>query len=183
MLDWGVTVLINGSPSSEFKMDHGLHQMDHGLHQRDPFSPFLFLLVAEALQDIILDTCNEGIFKGVSLSESVLIFTLQYANDALFFGEWSRFDAKKLTYILKCFELGSGLKVNFSKTRLIGGGIPSNEVNAMASTLGCSHDVHPFIYLGFLVGKRMRLCDAWNEVINRFRDRLSSCKAKSLFFW
>nr|GEU80135.1 RNA-directed DNA polymerase, eukaryota, reverse transcriptase zinc-binding domain protein [Tanacetum cinerariifolium] len=94
--------------------------------------------------------------------------------------ECSRFNAKNLTHILKCFEFGSGLKVNFSKSRLFGISIPSNEVEAMASSLGCAHDILTFIYLGLPVSKRMSLCDGWNEVINQFRDRISSWKAKSL---
>ncbi|GKB28200.1 putative RNA-directed DNA polymerase [Tanacetum coccineum] len=169
-----ISVLINGSPSNEFKMERGLRQ-------GDPLSPFLFLLVVEGLQVIILEACNKGIFKGVSLAESgANISLLQYADDALFFGEWSRFNAKNLTHILKCFELGSGLKVKFLKSKLFGIGILSNEVEARASSLGFAHDVLLFLYLGLPVGKRMGLCDGWNEVINRCRDRLSSWKAKSL---
>ncbi|GJQ95271.1 hypothetical protein Tco_0006410 [Tanacetum coccineum] len=86
----------------------------------------------------------------------------------------------KLFRLLFLKLVTKGLKVNFLKSRLFGIGIPSNEVEAMASSLGCAHDVLPFIYLGLPVGKRMSLCDGLNEVINRFRDRLSSWKAKSL---
>nr|GEV71960.1 nucleotide-binding alpha-beta plait domain-containing protein [Tanacetum cinerariifolium] len=52
-----ISVLINGSPSKEFKMECGLRQ-------GDPLSPFLFFLVIEALQVTIVDACNKGIFKG-----------------------------------------------------------------------------------------------------------------------
>ncbi|GJR69394.1 hypothetical protein Tco_0015459 [Tanacetum coccineum] len=50
----------------------------------------------------------------------------------------------------------SGLKVNMSKSRLIGLGISLSEVENMANFIGCSHDSVQFIYLGLLVGKRMR---------------------------
>ncbi|GJX48130.1 hypothetical protein Tco_0273320 [Tanacetum coccineum] len=53
----------------------------------DPISPLLFLLVVEASQISIIEACNNGVFKGVSLAES------------------------------------SGLKVNISKSRIIGVGV------------------------------------------------------------
>ncbi|GJS20710.1 putative RNA-directed DNA polymerase, eukaryota, reverse transcriptase zinc-binding domain protein [Tanacetum coccineum] len=58
--------------------------------------------------------------------------------------------------------------------------VPLCDVEVIASSLGCSHDSLPFIYLGFPVGKRMRLCDGWNVIINRFRDKLSCWKSKTL---
>ncbi|GJW80372.1 RNA-directed DNA polymerase, eukaryota [Tanacetum coccineum] len=106
-----ILVLINGSPSNEFKMERGLRQ-------GDPLSPFLFLLVVEALQISILEVCSKGFFKGIYLANSgANLSLLQYADDARFFGEWSRLNAKNLISILKCFELALGLKINFSKSR------------------------------------------------------------------
>ncbi|GJX09114.1 hypothetical protein Tco_0198973 [Tanacetum coccineum] len=58
-----VSILINGSPSKEFPMKRGLRQ-------GDPLLPFLFLIVAEALQVMVTDSCNKG--GRLTLVKSVL---------------------------------------------------------------------------------------------------------------
>ncbi|GJT18907.1 reverse transcriptase domain, reverse transcriptase zinc-binding domain protein [Tanacetum coccineum] len=169
-----ISVMINGSPSNEFKMERGLRQ-------GDPLSPLLFLIVAKVLQINILEACNKGLYIGVSIAGcGANVSLLQYADDALFFGEWSRRNALNLIHILKCFELGSGLKVNISKSRILGVGIPISEIEAVASLIRCAHETFPFSYLGLPVGKKMRLKEGWNAIIDRFRDRLSNWKARSL---
>ncbi|GJT74421.1 RNA-directed DNA polymerase, eukaryota [Tanacetum coccineum] len=116
-----ISVLINRSPSKEF-------YMERGLRQGDPLSPFLFLIVTEALQVTILKACELGLFKGVCLANSGNnISLLQFADDALFFREWTRLNASNLINILRCFELGSGLKVNLDKSKLYGVGVPTSE--------------------------------------------------------
>ncbi|GKF78502.1 putative RNA-directed DNA polymerase, eukaryota, reverse transcriptase zinc-binding domain protein, partial [Tanacetum coccineum] len=78
-----IFVLINGPPPKNLQWKEGLDKETH--------SPFLFLIVAEALQVMILEACNKGIFKGLSLAkDGASISFLQYADDALFFGEWSK---------------------------------------------------------------------------------------------
>ncbi|GJV23279.1 RNA-directed DNA polymerase, eukaryota, reverse transcriptase zinc-binding domain protein [Tanacetum coccineum] len=41
-----------------------------------------------------------------------------------------------------------------------------NEVEALASSIGCAHESLPFTYLGLPVGKRLNSISAWNEVID-----------------
>ncbi|GJV73549.1 RNA-directed DNA polymerase, eukaryota, reverse transcriptase zinc-binding domain protein [Tanacetum coccineum] len=105
---------------------------------------------------------------------------LQYADDTLFFGEWFRRNALNLIHNLKCFDLGSGLKVNISKSRILGVGVSASEIEAVASSIGCAHETFPFSYIGLPVGIKMRLKEGWNAIIDRFIDRLSSWKAKSV---
>ncbi|GKD87039.1 reverse transcriptase domain, reverse transcriptase zinc-binding domain protein [Tanacetum coccineum] len=143
--------------------------MERGLRKRDPFSPFLFLLVAEALQISIIEACNKGFFWGVSLANNgANVSLLQYANDALIFGYWFRLNAKYLILTLKFFKEALGLKVNISKSRLFGVGVPISDVKVFASA---------FVYLGLPVGKSMQGIDGWNEVVNMFRLKLSAWKA------
>lgn len=151
------SAMINGSPSSEFKMECGLRQ-------GDPLSPILFLIVTEVLQINILEAGNKGLYSGVSLAgcgENVSL--LQYADDAMFFGEWSRRNALNLIHILKCFELGWGLKVNISKSRILGVEVSAAEIEVVASSIGCAHETFPFYYLSswkaksLLIGGRLTL--------------------------
>lgn len=52
----------------------------------------------------------------------------------------------------------------------------------MASPLGCEPSTLPFNYLGVLVGANMRIKKHWQPVIDRFQDKLSQWKTKSLSF-
>lgn len=113
----------------------------------------------------------------------VQISLLQFVDDALFFGEWSEGNKRNLIDILECFHEPSGLKVNLSKSRIIGVGVDDYEVEHMANLVRCSHDVLPFSYLGLPIGKKMYLVDSWKEVIDRFLSRLSSWKTKLLVNW
>ncbi|GJV95269.1 RNA-directed DNA polymerase, eukaryota [Tanacetum coccineum] len=163
-----ILVLVNGSLSKEFKLERGLRQ-------GDPFYPFLFLIVVEVLQVTILEACENGLYKGIFIANSgINLSLLLYADDALFFREWSRANAFNLIHIFRCFELASGLKVNIDKSRVMGVGVPANKVVSMASSLGCTHDSLPFYYLRLPVRKRMNSRVGWNKIINRFRDKLSS---------
>ncbi|GJW74497.1 hypothetical protein Tco_0133867 [Tanacetum coccineum] len=69
---------------------------------------------------------------------------------------------------------------NYVVYRYNGVCISIGEVDSLAASLGCTSDSIPFIYLGLPVGKKIRCVDGWDEVVDRFRVRLSSWKAKNL---
>nr|GEY58757.1 RNA-directed DNA polymerase, eukaryota [Tanacetum cinerariifolium] len=100
------SILVNGSPSSEF-------QFYSGLKQGDPLSPYLFILIMESLHFSFSRVVNEGICKGISLNGKSSISHLFYADDAMFVREWSEDNLKSIVSILKCFFFASGLKINF----------------------------------------------------------------------
>nr|GEV29775.1 RNA-directed DNA polymerase, eukaryota [Tanacetum cinerariifolium] len=112
------SVLLNGSPTSEF-------QFQCGLKQGDPLSPFLFILVMETLHLSLVRAIDTGIFKGLNIGMSFIISHLFYADDAVFIGEWSNANLSGITKILQCFSLLSGLKINLKKSHLLVVGLPS----------------------------------------------------------
>ena len=73
-----VSVLINGSPTTEFKPSRGLGQ-------GDPLAPFLFLIVAEGLVRLVRQTLKANLLKGVKVGRNeVEACVLQFVDDTLF---------------------------------------------------------------------------------------------------
>nr|GEW64351.1 RNA-directed DNA polymerase, eukaryota [Tanacetum cinerariifolium] len=117
------SILVNGSPTSEFIFHKGLKQ-------GDPLSPFLFILVMESLHISFKNVLDAGLFKGIQIDDSMTLSHLFYADDAVFIGQWDKSNISTLVNVLNCFFLASGLKINLHKSKLMGigvkvGGIPS----------------------------------------------------------
>ncbi|XP_076929431.1 putative mitochondrial protein AtMg01250 [Bidens hawaiensis] len=111
------SVLVNGSPTFEFKCSRGIRQ-------GDPISPFLFILAMEAFSFLLNKDLAEGLFIGFSTpNNGPNISHLLYADDEMIIGEWSRENAKNLVRLLRCFNLLSGLKINLQKSSFYGVGV------------------------------------------------------------
>ncbi|KAF5773617.1 putative RNA-directed DNA polymerase [Helianthus annuus] len=168
------SVLVNGAPTFEFKCFKGMRQ-------GDPLSPFLFVIVMEALSCMIRKACNLEIIKGVCLpNDGPVVSHLFYADDAVILGEWCRSNITNVVRILRCFHLCSGLKINLLKSNLYGVGIRPNEVNDMAGVIGCSADAFPFKFLGLNVGANMNRVENWRPVFDSLEKRLTLWKASLL---
>ncbi|GKA34396.1 RNA-directed DNA polymerase, eukaryota [Tanacetum coccineum] len=167
------SILVNGSPTSEFH----LHR---GLKQGDPLAPFLFILIMESLHLSFSRAVEAGIFTGFRIDPSITLSHLFYADDAVFIGEWSHANLKGIMNILRCFSLLSGMSINIQKSHLLGVGIPDNIVAEAAKSIGCSIMKAPFKYLGISVGDNMSSIKAWDETITKMKKRLSKWKLNTL---
>lgn len=92
-------VLVNGSPTNEFKMEKGIRQ-------GDLLAPFLFLVVAEGLNGLLRQAVLSQNFWPckVGRGEGVEVALLQFADDALFLGKASLANMVTLKCILRSFE-------------------------------------------------------------------------------
>ncbi|GJT28707.1 RNA-directed DNA polymerase, eukaryota, partial [Tanacetum coccineum] len=167
------SILVNGSPTKEF-------QFCKGLKQGDPLSPFLFILIMESLHLSFQRVVDSGMFKGLNLSNSMCLSHMFYADDVVFVGKWSDENINTLTNVLECFHRASGLKINMSKSKIMGVNVDENKVNLAASKLGCLSLYSPFSYLGTKVGDMMSRAQAWKEVVDKVKNRLSKWKMKAL---
>lgn len=74
------SVLVNGSPSTEFKMERGLRQ-------GDPLSPLLFILVTQVLHDLLQKAAELNIIQGIRIGKEYCLSHLQFADDTIIFIE------------------------------------------------------------------------------------------------
>jgi len=82
--------------------------------------------------------------------------------------------------ILLLFEALSGLKVNFSKSHLVGVNVSSSWLSEAASMLSCKVGAIPFVYLGLPIGGNARRISFWNPLINCIRTRLLGCVVRKM---
>ncbi|GJT70843.1 RNA-directed DNA polymerase, eukaryota, reverse transcriptase zinc-binding domain protein [Tanacetum coccineum] len=146
------SMLVNGSPTVEF-------EISRGIRQGDLLSPFLFILAIEGLHTLICKALDSGIFTGAYIvNDKLRISHLIYADDVIFFGEWSRTNAHNLLCILRCFFLVSGLKINVHKSNILGICVSNEETSGMANVIGCRAPKLPLKYLDVPVGCNMSRC-------------------------
>ena len=145
-----ISVLVNGSPTSEFLPQKGLRQ-------GDPLAPFLFNIVAEGLNGLMRRAEEENLFKGYLVGANyVPISILQYADDTIFFGEACMENVEAIKVMLRSFELVSGLKINFAKSSFGAFGVSAQWKHLAAKYLNCSLMAFPFVYLGIPIGANPR---------------------------
>jgi len=169
-----VSVLVNGSPTREFFPRKGLRQ-------GDPLALFLFLIVAEGLVGVSRMTEEKQLIDNLEVGKAkVKVNMLQFADDTLFFCEANTKNVFNIKAILLCFELASGLKVNFLKIRIGGTGLSQRLFLCFATILNCKVMGTPFIYLGLPVGGCHKRGDFWNGVVMRVQGKLSRWKGKCL---
>nr|GFC82485.1 RNA-directed DNA polymerase, eukaryota, reverse transcriptase zinc-binding domain protein [Tanacetum cinerariifolium] len=75
------SILVNGSPTSEF-------QFHRGLKQGDPLASFLFILIMESLHLSLNRAIDVGVFSGLRIDDDLTISHLFYADDVIFMGDW-----------------------------------------------------------------------------------------------
>lgn len=167
-----MSILVNGSPTNEFRMEKGVRQ-------GDPIAPFLFILAAEGLKIAMDEALDKGLFRGVSLpNNGPTLSILQYADDVIFLGEWSNANTSNLVRILRCFQLASGLKVNFLKSIVMGIGVNSDEISATARRMNCRDGTIPFTYLGMPMGAKMSKVESWFLSLRNFKQSFRAGRPK-----
>ncbi|GKB34823.1 RNA-directed DNA polymerase, eukaryota, reverse transcriptase zinc-binding domain protein [Tanacetum coccineum] len=144
------SILVNGSPTSEFSINRGLKQ-------GDPLSSFLFILVMEGLHNAFSEAVGNGLISGININNSTInISYLFFADDVIITTDWNARDLENIILVLHVFYLASRLKINIHKSNIYGIGVNEEEVSNMASNAGCIAGNIPFNYIGLPIGSNMK---------------------------
>jgi len=155
--------------------------MKRELRQGDPLAPFLFLIVAEGLAGLMRETVRKGLYEGVRVGlEWVGINLLQFADVTLFFCQPTYQNILVIKVILRCFEITSGLKVNFHKTHVGAIEVNDQDLSIFSKCLNCRQMVVQFRYLCMVIGGNSRRISFWMLIIEKIKLRLSSWKGRFL---
>ena len=165
--------LVNGSPTTKF-------YLKRGLRQGDPLAPFSFLIAAQGLAGVVRKAVEKNLAESLEVGINKVINMLQYANDTLFFCEANSKSVFNLKVILHYFELASGLKVNFLKSRIGGVGVDHSAIQQFVAILNYEVMKTPFKYLGFLLGGSHNRVSLWDSVLERIKSRLGRWKGRFL---
>jgi len=167
-------VLVNAIPLEEFKPTRGLRQ-------GDTLAPVLLIVVAEGLVGLVRQAMKANLISDLKIGrKEVELCILQFADDTLFLCEDSFTNVVTLKSILKGFELASGLKINFHKSKLVGINVHRNNLKCYTKTLNCAQMGIPFKYLGLEVGGNPRKKKFWEPVLNKLKSRLNVWKKRFL---
>lgn len=168
------SVLLNGTPTTPFK----LHR---GLRQGDPLSPFLFVLVVEAMNLLIKKATDLHLWSGIPISKNGPSLThLQFADDTIVFCNPSIQSLTNIQNTLIIFQLASGLKVNFHKSAIYGINVDPSWLSEAAQKIHCKVGVLPLTYLGLPIGGCYSRLSLWDPIILKMEKRLASWKSRLL---
>lgn len=127
--------------------------------------------------------CSKSIFCGIKIpTNRPMIYHLLYADYAISVGEWTHNNIKILARILRCFQISSGLKINFHKHRVIVVCVDENETKLKDSDLGCMVDTLPFVYFGVPIGDYMKRRKHWKPMIDKFQSNNQIGKSNPFYF-
>ena len=112
-----------------------------------------------------------GNLEGRSLVVSYLLF----ADNTLIFCNADLDQLLILRIVLIWFEVGTGLKINLSKSELVPVGVVHN-IELLLSVLGCKQGSLPMKYLGLSLGAKLKDKTIWNPILEKMERRLAGWK-------
>ncbi|KAK3222581.1 hypothetical protein Dsin_009606 [Dipteronia sinensis] len=122
-----------------------------------------------------------GLLRGAILGDDMVHMThLQFTDDTMLFLNPNLDCLLATKRILRCFEVASGLKINFHKSCLVKVGKKGGPEDRWAAVFHCKEAKLPITYLGLPLGANPISKTFWNPVILKIENRLAPWKRRFL---
>ncbi|CAN1726075.1 LINE-1 retrotransposable element ORF2 protein [Linum perenne] len=137
------SVLFNGQGTPMFSPTRGIRQ-------GDPLSPFLFILMTNALSFLIEKRVEDGSIHGIKIKGGCPILShCLFADDTVIFGKATEEEASKIINIINEYGMISGQEVNPEKSSIFfSNNTPQTLREAISSTTGFANAPYHSKYLG-----------------------------------
>jgi hypothetical protein len=182
LCEWIRQVVFGGTVSIKLNDSCGPYfKSFKWVRQGDPLSPIHFNFSTDCLTRMVLKAQDNGLFNGLAkhiILKGVAI--LQYADDTLICLKHDLEGARNMKLLLYMFEMIAGLKINFSKSKILM--INDNESwgQHYAEIFNCQLGVFPLKYLGVPISpSRLHLVD-WLPLTEKCHKKLDVWKGGSL---
>lgn len=169
-------VIINGQPTIRFNSARGIRQ-------GCPLSPYLFVLAVNELSLALQDALQASHLSGISLGPNCPpIHSLMFADDLLVCGKASVQEVSTISHILNQFCNDSGQVPNWNKSAITFSKNVHLQVRQDIKRIFPVPDMDvKTIHLGHpLILPTKDRSAAYNFVYDKFRSKLSACKANRL---
>jgi hypothetical protein len=169
------SVLVNGLP-------YGKIIPSRGIRQGDPLSPYLFILCAEGLSNLLLKAARDKWITGLPITRGgTRLNHLFFADDSLLFCRASIFEWIHIQESLEVYERASGQKLNREKTSIFFSRNTKAEtkdhIKAVAG-VGSTNRYENYLGLPPLIG-RSRV-SSFNGIKGKIWERINGWKEKFL---
>ncbi|CAL1384015.1 unnamed protein product [Linum trigynum] len=168
------SILLNGSPTESFTPSRGIRQ-------GDPLSPFLFILLSNALSFLIDKGVQKGDIQGIKLNRNCPVVShCLFADDTVIFGKASMREASQIMNILNQYGSVTGQEINVAKSSVF---FSKNTPEAIKDLITTHFGFPPTIchdkYLGvptewgkskketfsFLIERMEKRADSWKSLL------------------
>ncbi|KAF5460015.1 hypothetical protein F2P56_019915 [Juglans regia] len=169
------SLLVNGSPQQPFSPSRGIRQ-------GDPLSPYLFIICAEVLSNLLNLAEARGDISGIPIARGQLhINHLFFADDSLLFCKSNALEMCRLLDILSVYEKASGQRLNKDKTSIhFSRNTPqlAQSLILQIARVRSSTSYEQYLGLPALMGRSRG--GSFNSILDKMKKRVGNFKVKTL---
>jgi hypothetical protein len=182
-VEWIRSFLIRGSVGLTINNEEGeFFHTRKELREGDPLSPLLFNLMVDVLIKMFKKVVVEKLIRGLGndLVEGGVI-SLQYVDGTILFVDNEVEGARNLKWVLTCFELISGMRINYHKSELVPVHIERGEdISCFVEIFRCSVGTLPIKYLGIPLHYSKLRREDLQPLIDKIIKRIAGWRGKLL---